>query len=110
MGRTPKPIDEIELSGNSRKLTLEQIADRRADENRPLPLSREQEVKKLDELIADALEMCDRGQTVHGKRNPAFVNLALLLKCRSLVETGRRPKKTAADILAEADRLAKGVN
>jgi hypothetical protein len=82
------PIEELQLTGSPnlhRALKRQQ-----ADENTP-PLTPEQEseITKLDGLIALAMRACKRGQTIRGRRNPAFQNLEALIKVRKLLE-GRK--------------------
>jgi hypothetical protein len=111
MGRPAKSVEEITLAGNSRKLSPQQLAARREAENTPLPLEQREELRKLDSLVAAALEKCARGQTVRGKRNPAFVNLSLLLKCRKLILSERRDaKQQGTAMLAELDKLLERTN
>jgi hypothetical protein len=102
-----KPIEELQLVGSP---NLHRALKRqRADENTP-PLTPEQEteITKLDGLIALAMRACKRGQTIRGRRNPAFQNLEALIKVRKLLEgrkantetTGQRALKEAQELFA----------
>jgi hypothetical protein len=103
------PIEMLKLTGSTnlrRALKREE-----AEENLRAPKNAAEEVARLDELIALAMKACRRGQTVNDKRNPAFGNLASLVRIRKMIleRGGVATKKSGEEILAEADRLM-GVN
>ena len=101
------PMGDLQLAGspNLRRALKRQ----HEDENAP-PLTQEQEgeISKVDALIALAMRACKRGQTIRGRRNPAFQNLESLLKVRKLLEgrkmntetTGQRALKEAQELFA----------
>ena len=78
MARPSKTIEEIELAGNSRRLSRAQLTARRESESAPLTGSQRAELHRIDELIAETLAACSRGQnirSVRGARKSAFQNL-----------------------------------
>jgi hypothetical protein len=103
------PIEELQLTGSPnlhRALKRQQ-----ADENTP-PLTPEQEseITKLDGLIALAMRACKRGQTIRGRRNPAFQNLESLMKVRKTLENRKIDPATASNrLLKEATELLAGL-
>lgn len=102
-------INELMLQGspNLRRALHREKADESGPALTPEQLS---EIEKLDELIALAMKACRKGSTLRGKRNPAFQNVATLIKARDLLTKGRKPaKKSAQQILADADKIM-GVN
>jgi hypothetical protein len=107
MSRPRKSIEEIMAAGNPSKLTTAQLAQRAAEEKAPLTIEQRTELQRLDDLIAKAMRACEHGQTHRGRRNPAYANLALLMKLRSHVLTQKRPPKSGEDILKEAEELFK---
>jgi hypothetical protein len=105
MGRSRHTIDEIQLTGNASRLSPAELAERAEEENAPLSIDERSEVTRLDALIADALAACSRGQSIRGRRNPAFGNLATLVKTRAILTRGRSSAPTAQEVLAECDRV-----
>jgi|SRR5580704_6914935 hypothetical protein len=103
------PIEELQLTGSPnlhRALKRQQ-----ADENTP-PLTPEQEseIAKVDALIGLAMRACRRGQTVRGRRNPAFANLESLVKVRKTLESRKIDPATASNrLLQEATELLAGL-
>jgi predicted RNA-binding Zn ribbon-like protein len=103
-------IEELRLTGST---NLKRALKReRADASEPA-LSHEQksEIAQLDELIQQAMKACKVGQTHNFKRNPAYANLALLIKARKMLADGRPPEKrddmdAANDFLAELNGKA----
>jgi hypothetical protein len=101
------PIEELQLAGSSnlRRALKRQKAD---ESTVPLTPEQESEITKLDGLIALAMRACKRGQTIRGRRNPAFQNLESLIKVRKLLEgrkvkaetTGQRALKEAQELFA----------
>jgi hypothetical protein len=99
------PLENLQLAGSpnlGRALKRQQ-----EDENAP-PLAPEQlsEIARVDELISLAMRACRRGQTIRGRRNPAFQNLIDLVKTRKLLE-GRKVNNetTGQHALKEAQEL-----
>jgi hypothetical protein len=109
MPRPRKTYDEIILSGNSRHLSREELAARAAKEGVALVGARPGELERLDRLIAQTLEACARGQVLRGgKKNPAFGNLVLLMKARSLArQRGPAGPETSGELLARVDEMLK---
>jgi len=104
------PVEELRLKGGA---NLRRALDREKNDLEKPPLTPEQEgeLAKVDALIAQAMKCCKRGQVFNGRRNPAFANLAELVRVRKILE-GRAPSsspQSAKDILAEAEKLM-GVN
>lgn len=85
--------------------------EKRDQEKPPLTAEQHDEVKRLAELIQQAMKCCARGMTVKGKKNPAFANLQVLVNIRRELLASRIPPKKQSDseLLREADRLLKGV-
>jgi hypothetical protein len=84
------------------------LAREKADaEKTALSAEQRDEVKRLDELIQQAIKCCTRGMTVKGKRNPAFANLATLVKTRKQILESRGSAPSNADMLAEIDEVLK---
>ena len=116
MGRNLKTVEEIQVAGNSARLTKTQLNDRREAESAPLSGSQRAELKRIDELISETLAACGRGQVVRSKRgskkNPAFQNLLTLTKVRDLIRKNKiePQKQSVEDILASADEFLKGTN
>ena len=97
------PIDELELSGNVSNLNR---ALKRRKNAVPLTESQKTEVAQLDALIAQAMKCCKRGHTFRHEKNPAFQNLALLVKTRETLLKGKAPyKKSAKEIMNDVDKL-----
>jgi hypothetical protein len=107
MGRPRKPIAEILLAGNPGNKTNREIAERIEEEQAELSAAKSDELAAVDELIAQTLVACKRGQTLNGEPNPAFKNLWTLVKSRELLLKGsKRPARMSTDeLLAETDRL-----
>jgi len=104
MSNPRTPIDELELAGSPNLLRAQKRV--KADANVVLTPEAKSEIERLTELIARAMKCCHRGQTVDGKPNPAFQNLAALIRSRELLYKGRKPgRKSAAEILAAADEM-----
>jgi hypothetical protein len=105
-----KSLEELELQGspNIRRTLERQKAE---GERPPLPPSRKAEIAQLDQLILNAMNACKRGQTVDGRPNPSFANLATLVKVRKQLLEGHtgEMKKSSQEILEEANKLI-GVN
>lgn len=97
-------IDELRLQHSP---NLGRALNREKAEAEPLSPGVEREVEQIDALIAAAMKACKKGSTVRGRRNPAFANLASLIKSRDLLLRGKkRPTaKSANKILAEANEL-----
>lgn len=107
MSNPRTPITELELTGSPNLGR----ALKRANEDAPLTPAQRGELEQIDDLIQRALAACRRGQVVKGKRNPAFANLAILVRLRQTVSAGRDPeKKSTQELLAEVDRLLTGAN
>lgn len=104
-----KPIADLELAGspNLRRAQKRKQADA---EKPPLTIETKNEIAELNGLIQKAMRACRRGQTVAGKRNPAFGHLATLIKLRRVLSEGRMPMRPGEDLLAEVDQILKGVN
>ncbi|SRR6266404_694499 len=99
-----KELSELELSGNVSNLNRAKKRERpptAPDE------AQKTELARLNDLIAVCMKSCHYGQTIGGKRNPAFNNLALLMKLRKLVLNTKMPKKSAEELLKEAEELFK---
>jgi hypothetical protein len=98
-------IEDLQLAGspNLRRALKRQQADENAP---PVTPEQEGEIAKIDALIAKAMNACRRGQTIRGRRNPAFQNLESLIKVRKLVE-GRKvnTETTGQGALKEAHAL-----
>ena len=98
MANPRTPLDELRLQNSP---NLRRALEReRAEGQEAAPLTEEQktEVSKLDALISQAMHACRKGQTVKGKRNPAFANLALLVKTRKeLISGGGKRKDKGKD-------------
>lgn len=86
MGRPRKPIAEILLAGNPGNKTNAEIAERLEEERAELSAAKSDELAAVDELIAQTLVACKRGQTLNGEPNPAFRNLWTLVKSRKLLK------------------------
>jgi len=72
----------------------------------PLTPEQKTEVAQLNELIAQAIKSCRKGNTVQGKKNPAFAHLAQLVSTREKLLKGKAPsKKSAQDLVDEMDKL-----
>ncbi len=106
MGRPRASLEDLALQGGGSNLSRalkrekEQIAPALTSEQRT-------EVAQLDALIQQALKCCRKGQTVDGRPNPAFANLASLVKTRELLLRGRHTprNKSSEDLLAESKKL-----
>jgi hypothetical protein len=101
------PIEELELAGSPNLLRAKKREA--AEASATLEPETRTEVERLDELIAQAMRACKRGHTFRGKSNPAFEHLTKLIKCRDLLTKGKRPKKSAQEILNAAN-AALGIN
>jgi hypothetical protein len=105
-----KTIAELEMTGSE---NIKRSIKRERSEAALPPLAGDQEaeIAQLDSLIQKAMKACRR-QTQGKKRNPAFVNLALLINVRKLLlnERGDARQKSTKDLLEEADKLMKGIN
>lgn len=97
-----KPIEDLILQGSP---NLRRGIERSEREKKPLTLDQENTIAEIDELIAASINAAKRGQTVDGKKNPAFENLHVLLKAKALVvnDKGAKKSKSVAKLLAEAD-------
>lgn len=110
MGRPQKSLVEMELTGAIEKLPHAERERRRraasAGPRLPTP-SEQQEIDAVTELIKKAVAACRRGQTLGGKANPAFANLATLIKARrSLVrDATSRPR---SEVEEERERISEG--
>ena len=100
-------IEDLKLQGATSN--LRRALKREKDEGEPLEITPDSlsEIETLDALIRQAMRACRRGHTFRGKRNPAFANLASLMKCRDSISKGQKKsgKRTTAELLAEADKL-----
>jgi hypothetical protein len=99
-----KTLSELELSRNVGNLNR---AKKRELPPAPLGEGQKSELARLDELIDKTMKACHYGQTIGGKRNPAFGHLAILMKLRKLVANTKMPKKSAEELLKEAEELFK---
>jgi hypothetical protein len=108
MPRVKKTVAEVRLTGNSSKLPAQELRDRKAEENAPMSLEAQDEAEMLNRLIKKAFSACGRGQTIRNKRNPAFANLAALLKMRAHVLAQPRKPATAEDALKSIDKMLGG--
>jgi hypothetical protein len=109
MSNPRTPIDELQLQGspNLRRAFARQDAEMNAP---PLSPETKSEIEEIDALIAQALKCCKRGATFRKKSNPAFRQLESLIRSREVLLKGHTPrKKSAADVLADADRIL-GIN
>jgi hypothetical protein len=106
--RTDVKVLELQgANGNLRRALKRESAEAEAPAISPDVKS---EIEELNALIAQALKCCRRGATYKKKSNPAFRQLESLIRCREMLRKGRPPgKKSAAEILADADRVL-GVN
>jgi hypothetical protein len=105
-------LEDLKLQGNSSNL---QRAQKRIAREKVQTLSvtadRKSEIAQLDELIAQALKTCRKGQTRNKKANPAFANLASLVKTRTLLLRGEKPtKKSTTDLVRQADDIFFGTD
>jgi len=98
-------IEDLELTGSSKLRSAIKRQQQDADAP-PLTPEQESEISKLDGLIAQAMKACAHGSTFRGKRNPAFANLAELVKVRKMLE-GRKvdPAVEGQRVLREAKEL-----
>jgi len=106
--RERTPLEDLKLQGSPnlrRSLKRDE-----AEANAPLAPEAQTEIAQLDELIARAMSACRRGMTFRGKPNCAFDHLTKLIKARDLLTKGKRPKKSTADVLADADKFIAGIN
>jgi hypothetical protein len=113
MARPRHSIEDADLTGLSDRWTPEQRAEREEAERAGITEDQKTEVAKLDSLIAEAMKACQRGQKLRGKRNPAFQNLATLVKARKMVLDTKRSnhaRQSANDLIAEAEALIAKVN
>jgi hypothetical protein len=105
-----KSLEELELQGSP---NIQRTLQRQKAEGKRPPLSaeRKSEIATLDELIRNCMNACKRGQTVDGRPNPSFANLATLVKVRKQLLDGHtgEMKKSSQEILDEANKLI-GVN
>jgi hypothetical protein len=99
-----KSLSDLELSGNASNLNR---AKKRELPPAALDEGQKSELARLDDLIAKTMKACHYGQTIGGKRNPAFGNLSTLMKLRKLVTNTKTPKKSGEDLLKEAEELFK---
>jgi len=99
-----KELSELELAGNVGNLNR---AKKRDQPPAALDEVQKTELDRLNELIAVCMKSCHYGQTIGGKKNPAFGHLALLMKLRKLVMNTKMPKKSAEELLKEAEELFK---
>jgi hypothetical protein len=103
------PIRDLQLAGSP---NLPRALKREQTEKNALPLTAEQENENenIDALIALAMRACRRGQTVRGRRNPAFANLESLVKVRKTLESRKIDPATASNrLLKEATELLAGL-
>lgn len=103
--RTPLDLLELQGSPNLRRSLKREAAEASAT----LAPETRSEIEQLNELIAQAMRACKRGHTFRGKPNPAFEHLTKLVKTRDVLTKGKKPAKTAREILAEAN-AALGIN
>ena len=94
------PISELKLQGSP---NLGRALKREKDA-RPLTADEQNEVRQLDELIQQAMKACRRGCTVRGKPNPAFNQLAQLVKTRAKLLAGKKVTDDTSP-MAEINRL-----
>jgi len=101
MARPAISVQDADLNGYSDRWSPEERAAREAREKATVTPDQDQEIARLDALIADAMKACERGQKVRGKRNPAFANLQALVRTRKLIldtkRTPQLPKPNATD-------------
>jgi hypothetical protein len=100
-------LEDLKLQGNTSNLQRAQkrIAKEKAEAT-PLATDRKSEIAQLDALIAQAMKTCRKGQTRNKKTNPAFANLASLVKTRTLLLRGEKlPKKSTDDLIRDADAI-----
>jgi len=99
------PIEDLKLAGSPNLKRALKRAEIEA--NLPAPKNAAEEVAQIDSLIQQCIGACRRGQTVAGRKNPAFQNLAALVKTRKLIleRGGIATNKTTDQILAEANAL-----
>ena len=105
MSNARTPLDDLQLQGspNLRRALQREEAEENAP---PLTAAQQSELDELTQLISLAIKACRRGSTVKGRRNPAFANLASLIKSRDVLTRGRKPgKKSTQQLLADADKL-----
>jgi len=100
-------IEELELTGSPNLLRAKKREA--AEASATLAPETHTEIEQLNELIAQAMRACKRGHTFRGKPNPAFEHLTKLIKARDVLTKGKKPAKTAKEILAEAN-AALGIN
>jgi hypothetical protein len=103
------PIGDLQLAGsaNLRRALKREEAEKSAPMLTP---EQESEIARVDELISLAMRACRRGQTVKGRRNPAFQNLESLMKVRKTLEGRKIDPATASNrLLKEATELLAGL-
>jgi hypothetical protein len=108
MSRKRETVAHHKLTGNSSKLTRNELAEMESEESMSLSKSALSELERLDSLIEQCMGACARGQTVGGKRNVAYTNLAILMKLRTHVAQQRKASESQADVLAEIDAALAG--
>jgi hypothetical protein len=103
------PMGDLQLAGSP---NLRRALKREQTDKNVLPLTPEQEneIENIDALIALAMRACRRGQTVRGRRNPAFQNLEALVKVRKALESRKIDPATASNrLVKEATELLAGL-
>jgi len=104
MAHPRTPINELQLAGSPNLRRA--LAREKADATVTLTPDQRSEIDKLSELIAQTMRACRKGSTVRGRPNAAFQQLHALVRTRELLLKGRKPSsKSAADVLAEAEKL-----
>jgi hypothetical protein len=100
----PTSIQDLELQGSH---NLKRALDReaRGAETAPLTQETKDEIAQIDGLIQQCIDACRRGQTVNHKKNPAFDQLAVMVKTRDTLRKGRKPsgKKSVEELMKDAD-------
>jgi hypothetical protein len=105
-----KSIEELELQGSPNLgRSLKRLEAEKGQPAEPLTESQQSEVAQLDELIAQSMRACRKGSTVDGKRNPAYANLALLVKTRKELISGGGKRKDNERELTPMERLEAAV-
>jgi hypothetical protein len=104
--RTPLAVLELQGSGNIARFNAREKAEKDAP---PLPPDRKAEIEQLDGLIAKCMKACAKGSTRNKKGNPAFGQLAILVRVRAQLTHGHvAPEDNAADVIAAADAMLFG--
>lgn len=103
------PIETLRLQGGANLARA--LRREKADAAGKAPTGDHSElIEQIDQLLAQTIKSCKRGNIRHKRSNPSFNHLKILLEVRAaLVATSAPEKKSDRQIVAECGALLKKV-